>query len=1200
MYLKEIDIKGFKSFANKIKLNITPGITVIVGPNGCGKSNIIDAVRWILGEQNIRSLRGNNLTDMIFAGSSQQKMRNLAEVSILFDNSDKKLSIDSEEVELKRIIYRSGDTDNYINGMPCKLKDIHEIFSGTGVGRNSYSIIAQGKVEFILNAKPSERRILFEEASNISNYKTKKDNVLKKLEKVKSNLVRIDDIISEVKESLQHYKEKTDNLNSYHYYRDNIKKLEYYLLSQQYILYYKNTKKHENNFHLLNKEIEKFSNHTKQFKDEIKLVEKEKMNIENELINCENCLENLDKEKVNINNRLILIKQKINDLDQRTDSTEKEIQNTKNQFNKFTKNISDIEADLQESEKQYQLIMENCKNDNLYLEKYKEKYKYYSNLLQSTESSYQKFSDEHVKKYREEIIKNETVLSSVESSILAIKKETKNLRDEFNRNEKIFVEKEKIITNIKINIAQLNDKKKKIEDELDKNNIAVTDNFKTIKEFDNDIILKRKEKEFLEELIKNNPNKIKKIDEELFIKNGFQNIELFKDINNIIRHVPDNLNKIIKILLKNNLQFLKINDGTRIQDLNKFIKENNLGQIRLFSNNISKNNIDKKLAKTIFLENQKNNLNIIGFANTLITYKDEYNSLFECLLGHVLIVKNTTSALDIFRKITEQWTIVDLDGVMIDLNGTITLNIFSNDDITDKNLLPEEKVIQLKKDIQEIYIKKNKNENNLSRIKNKINQLKYQEKNIEIEIKELETKMSRESDNIVEIYKKKDRIENQSGSLALKIEEEENKKLLLSNKLKIFKEKIGKIEEYLESFQFFHHCIQKLNIICNKDIEKLKKNIENNKMKINWNSERKGILEKRKIEMDNFIQTYNSEEKEKQERIRYYNNEKKILIEQESVLEKKLKEVVSQVQIMNEKKLTYREDNKKQDNILRNAREKIENNQDLIEEKKNKLHEYEMNKVQNQEKINNLLNTINKQYNSSIDEILDCKNEASSQKEAINKITDYKEKISAMGQINFDAMQEYQKHADRYNELKLKREEIIKSKGRLVDLINEIDRVAEENFYGTFLKVESSFKDIFNRLFRGGQASLKLTNESNILETGIELMVQPPGKKLQNISLLSTGEKSLTAIALLFALWKANPSPFCFFDEIDSALDESNAARLATFFKNEDFKDAQIIIITHQRGLMETADALYGITMEDSGISKLMSVKILDSEDSKN
>ncbi|MDD4362767.1 MAG: AAA family ATPase, partial [Atribacterota bacterium] len=384
---------------------------------------------------------------------------------------------------------------------------------------------------------------------------------------------------------------------------------------------------------------------------------------------------------------------------------------------------------------------------------------------------------------------------------------------------------------------------------------------------------------------------------------------------------------------------------------------------------------------------------------------------------------------------------------------------------------------------------------------------------------------------------------------------------------------------------------------CLNEIQSLNKKIESYNIKMQWNSERDILLKKQKNEMIQFIQNYQQEESNRQGKIQKLKLEEADLISKESEMidvYNKLENILNKI---NSDKIKILAKIKEHDTSLKDLRIDIENTQNKIEKIKNYYYEAEMGRVQNEEKIKYLLETIKNQFNSTVDEVLSYKDETNTQKEASENIAYYKEKISSMGQINFDAIQEFQKHQSRYNELNDKKIDIVKSKEKLIDLIKKIDWIAEDHFLKTFQMVEIYFKDIFQKLFDGGQANLELTNTKRILDAGIEVMVQPPGKKLQNISLLSTGEKSLTAIALLFALWKVNPSPFCFFDEIDSALDETNVLRLANFLKNEDLKEAQIIIITHQRGIMESADAIYGITMEGSGISKLMSVKILDSEE---
>lgn len=1193
MYLKEIEIKGFKSFANKIKLTITPGITVIVGPNGCGKSNITDAVRWILGEQNIRSLRGKNLTDMIFSGNKYQKMRNLAEVSILFDNVDRKLPIDTEQVELRRVIYRSGTTENYINGLPSKLKDIHELFYGTGLGKNSYSIIAQGKVDFVLNSKPSERRILFEEAANISSYNNKKESAIKKLDLVKNNLLRINDILLEVNENLSYYKKKANDLKAYQSYRDYIKKLEFYLLSQQYMLYEKNSIKYDKKLADLNHEIVKIENLIKENKRKIVQIEEKKEYLEKKLNDTEKCFQENEKENINYNNQLIVLKQKKSEISQRISSIYEDTDNANKQFIKFKDTISDIEKDIQETESNYKIITKNYAENNLLLKKYDDVFTCYSKIVSDIEDNNKTFANKYIHKYREEKIKEETIMKSLESSLLTTEKDIILINDKLIDNKKRFRSIEKNITYYENELVRLQKEKNKIAKTLNDNKLVIDQEYNIIRKLNNDIILKNKEKDFLLEVTKNNPYKKTEINEDIFKKNSFKDIKLLQEVYEIIRYIPNNLKHLIHFILNNKLKIIMVSHSDIISDIDQFLKVNKLGKIRLISNDILEN-IDLK-AKNENINQYLSQEKVLGVANKLVNYPSEFNNLFEILLGQVLIVEDMGSAFNLYKKLKGQWAIASLDGMVIDMSGLIMLNIFSENKETINNLLPEEKIEQLKKEIHFINKEKIEHQGVFDNSKNDNKELTRKTEQLDQQLKKYEHKLSQENNISIEINKTISGLENQIKSLIFKKKSEEKRIQSLIKSIELSKSSINKVEKYIDSFQSFYQYALKIKNLCLKNIDWLKKELENDKMKINWNEERKALMQKRTEEMNHFIQTYNLEENQRQIKINQYKNEKNQLLEQQSILEKKLNEIMQHRKLLDNDRIEFKESTKEQENILKKTHENIETNQDKLEEKKNKYHEVEMNKVQNQEKTNHLLNTIKNQYNSSIDEILLHKNVVNSQKEAYAKISKYKENISSMGQINFDALQEYQNQSDRYNDLQRKKEEIIKSKEKLLNLINRIDRIAEEHFYQTFLKVESNFKEIFQKLFIGGQVSLELTNEKKLLETGIEVMAQPPGKKLQNISLLSTGERSLTAIALLFALWKANPSPFCFFDEIDSALDEANALRLASFLRNEDLKDAQIIIITHQRGVMESADALYGITMEGSGISKLMSVKILDS-----
>jgi chromosome segregation protein len=1191
LYLKEIEIKGFKSFANKIKLNITPGITVIVGPNGSGKSNITDAVRWILGEQNIRSLRGNKITDMIFSGNNDQKIRNFAEASILFDNNDRKLPVDSEEVQLKRIVYRSGETENYINNLPCKLRDIHELFQGTGLGRNSYSIIAQGKVDFVLSAKPTERRTLFDEASNISSYNNKKEVAIKKLDLVDNNLFRVSDILAEVKENLYHYKKKADELKLYHSYRDNIKKLEFFFLSQQYLLYHKNIRNSDKNLSYLKNEIVKIDKILTDEKKKIIQIEQEKNHLEQQLNDSENNFQVSEREKNNINSLLIVLKQKKLEIAQRIKNLHEDAERAFKQLQKFRDSISDIDKDIQETNQNTSIMKEEFNQKEALKEKLHNVFTYYKQKEQKIENDRQNFNANYASLYREERIKEETVLESLESSLGEIKKEKENIHSKLQNKKKWL---ENIATNIgylENNINHLKKEKNQIEELLTKNMLIIDQKTNFIQNYSNDIILKNKEKDFLEELRKKNQiESVSPNDEELWNKKYSQDIEWIGEVNSLIEHIPDKIEKVIRSILYDRTKLIRVNNSKNIVYINQLMKARNLGQIKIIADNI----ISKKDLNMKEIGDIANQQKILGFANQLISFPLQYKNVFKILLGHILVVEDMKTVFNLFEKLRGKCMIISLDGMVIDFKGIITLHNISGAKLFHDYHLPVKRIAQLEEEIRSTHTKIEQHQGVLKDRDSK-NKILYQKiESINQQIEKYVVKLREEKDHSLEMNKKILEMQSRSEELTNEQKEQDKGREHLKKNIVISQTNIKQIEKYMAIFHLYLQTLSKLKDLCVKDLDRLQKNLENMKMKFNWNKEREILLQKRKKEMNHFIQGYHYEEKERQEKINNYNKEKLQLIDQENTLKEKLRLLLEDRKRWDTERIRHKDILKEKDGLIKSSREKLEENQRKLEDKKNILHRDEMSHVQNQEKMNHLIHTIKNQYNVSVEEILLHKNEANSQKEASEKIAEYKEKIGSMGQINFDALQEYQNQSSRFADLQGKKDEIMQSKEKLINLINEIDRVAEYHFYQTFLKVEVSFKDIFQKLFHGGEVSLELSDNKKLLETGIEVMVQPPGKNLQNISLLSTGEKALTAIALLFALWKANPSPFCFFDEIDSALDEVNALRLAYFLKNEDLKDAQIIIITHQKEVMEAADALYGIIMEGYGVSKLMSVRMLD------
>ncbi len=1196
MHLKEIQIKGFKSFANKIKLNITNGITVIVGPNGCGKSNVIDAVRWILGEQNMRSLRGSNLSDMIFAGNKQQKMRNVAEVSIVFNNNDKKLPLDSEEVEIKRIVYRSGDTENYINGYPCRLKEINELFLGTGLGKNSYSIIAQGKVEFVLNAKPSERRVLFEEAASVSIYKNKKESTIKKLDNVNSNLARINDILSEVQENLSYYRKKADDLKLYHSYREKIKKLDYFLLSQQYLLYDKNLKKYQQKLNNLSDEkdnIEKYIAEKKNYVKEIELSQNQLISQKDQLE--EQVLKN-NEEKTKKNNQLIIVRQKKSEILNTIKGLKEEQENTQKQYIKFNETVSAIENDIANATLSTEEIKERKEREDLSKTSFINILKKYSYFIDTLEKNKNYLIENYINRYKEEIIKNEAIEKSLMFSIKDIEREI-NISDKQKKENILTIEKYN--NNIKIYDEKINNLQKEIEklkNELMQSEISLKKEQNELKDLQNDLLLKKKEKDFLEELLKNREDNV--FGKTHNLKKYFSDKEVLTSLYEIIKEDPFNLTMLFSSIYTNKDNILKINSPKELEDLihvKKNIIKWNLDQVIAIYDNCDFLNILKNRKEKY--SNILKKYRIKGFANDMVRYHNNYSNIMELFFGDIVVIEDHLNAFDLFKEIQGAFNVASLDGIYIGSNGFVILNYFSKNNKKDTINLSTQKIDKIEKDI--FILKNSLKEKELSAnaLKKRNNEILIKMKKIEDLLNNYQNSLQKEKKLIIDNNILESSLNDKVKNLNNKLLSEKNKRENLEKTTSLFNNKIKKIEQYLEEQHKLFKLISFIKEHCLNEIQSLNKKIESYNIKMQWNSERDILLKKQKNEMIQFIQNYQQEESNRQGKIQKLKLEEADLISKESEMidvYNKLENILNKI---NSDKIKILAKIKEHDTSLKDLRIDIENTQNKIEKIKNYYYEAEMGRVQNEEKIKYLLETIKNQFNSTVDEVLSYKDETNTQKEASENIAYYKEKISSMGQINFDAIQEFQKHQSRYNELNDKKIDIVKSKEKLIDLIKKIDWIAEDHFLKTFQMVEIYFKDIFQKLFDGGQANLELTNTKRILDAGIEVMVQPPGKKLQNISLLSTGEKSLTAIALLFALWKVNPSPFCFFDEIDSALDETNVLRLANFLKNEDLKEAQIIIITHQRGIMESADAIYGITMEGSGISKLMSVKILDSEE---
>lgn len=1187
MFLKELEIFGFKSFGKKIKLSFNSGVTAIVGPNGCGKSNITDAVRWVLGEQNIRSLRGKQLTDIIFSGNHKVKPLNIAEVSLTINNSEKVLPVDWEEINIKRRIYRSGETENFINGISCRLKDIQELFMNTGLSKNTYSIVAQGEVDLILSVKPSERRYLFEEAASISKYRYEKKKTLNKIEETNYNLEKIENIISEIKNQLLILEEEAKHLNSYKICQEEIKNLELFLIYQKYNLCRTNLSKIKRNLKYYEKEKNKIIQKIKEEETAINSLSIELNNLskEQEKYKYENY--ELDNRKKIIQNELNLMLQKKGDVEKRLFDLNKEAENINQKIVTVEQNKKAVILNILEMNKKldsYNKKLIYLNKEIINISKFIDSLNIIginSRELLKTVSKKELFLKESEIRYSttlniidinlEKIRKKRTLLENQLENILAKEIDyQKSVRENRkNEDEAHLKSNEEKIKKIEVIL-------KKLQEEVEKDR--------------NVISLKEERKNILKRSINTNGNKNGQKTEIFYSKycQKYPN-DLCEKIIKLIDNIPSKYEKIIKITLKESLNSIVVSDISYALNTINSLSKNELEKLKIIPLDLIKN------IKTLPDEQIKNkNKNICGFAHELINYSQKYQNLFKVLLGNILIVEDIKTALDISNEYLGKYKIISLNGMVINIDGSVDIysNSKNSENYQESFYYVEKEIEKLEKEMKTLKIKIEGNDNIIEKNNDIFNSLWKENQDIRRLLQANEKNLTDSMNNLnkatVSINELKDNLKDfliEENSI---LEERKN----ISGKLRFLKNNYNTLSEYSKNISRSNNTISQIVTRGNNRINNLSRDINDLKNIILINKEKLINIKEKAENVSQYKDEHSIDLEEKRSIIKEYNEKLVDIL-------KKIKEHKIQIDRLDKenpyvfkKAEEIKEILQKKSNLLENLQQDKINLQKSHESIKDKQHREEILEVQYQEKYVNVEEEVNKNYNLSLEKLELYKSVSGSQKEASQSIDISRDNILKMGLINFEAGNRYNDQLQRYNSLYEKYEDICKAKKYLEITILEIDQIATERFKKTFDQVKTYFSDIFKKIFSGGEGRLILESEKDILNSGIDIIARPPGKKTQNIELLSSGEKALTAIALLLALWKANPSPFCFFDEIDTSLDEVNAERLTHILKGEDLNQSQLVLITHQKTMMEAADTLYGITMEESGISKIVSVKL--------
>ena len=1180
MYLKRLEMQGFKSFADKTVLEFMPGITSVIGPNGSGKSNIADAIRWVLGEQSIKELRGGKSADIIFAGTQSRKSLGFAEASLVFDNMDGKLPIEYQEVIVTRRIYRSGETGYFINKVQCRLKDILELFMDTGIGKDGYSIIGQGKIDEILSNKSEDRRNVFEEAAGIVKFKTRKEESEKKLERTKLNVLRINDIISEIEGNLEPLKIQSEKAKKYVDLKSELKNIEVGLFVHNIERFKSDLEKTVQDATIIqeNCDLEEAK------LEKIKIIKEDLKSTIDELTENIEKTQNLgfssQKEIEMLNSDINVSKTKIQNNEDNKERFKQEIEEIKQKIEKSTQdmelklsrkdglkeNKEKFEKELEEKTKKLEEINKTLSEKELEIEEDKRK------LEENVDTKYE--IEGFINEQKVNISNIEKRLAQIQNEISNSISELDNTRFTKEELEKGFYEVQK----------QKNEKQKELEELKEKNNV-INEKIKTIDIKLNNSIQELNFKE----------SKYKFLVETEKEKDGFQrsvktllkDCEKIKELGKGVRgaiaeliDVPENIETAIEMALGASMQNVVTDNEQDAKRLIEHLRNNNLGRASFLPiSNVKGKKLDKI---------KGNNKGVLGIASDLIKYDKKYEGVILNLLGKTVIAENMDIGIALAKENGYSFRIVTLDGDIITTTGAMSGGSVSKKTV---NILGRSKQIEnLSKEIEQIKanqekLKKEKedilksSEEFLKTVQEMENTLQTIEIKYNVENEKINTvnqSIQRISNSLEKLKQEKQEGENKKEECLKTIEQENVKKLALDEENTNLKEKIAQFSNSnkdkqkevddlnfditnlkisVSSFNESENSIDEMTELLKQEIENQKNNIENKKQQIEKMSEEQVKLEnkikqdEKKIEeiKDKVSKSDSDIEKMKQERIK--SNEK---------LSQKEKEEVDEFKI--------------------------------IEDLKSQIVKLEVKKTKLDEDLNNVITSLWNEYELTPNA---CEDYQKPENIAITtrRVNALRQDIRELGSVNVDSIEEYKNLKQRYEFMCEQRLDLENTSSKLRKIIAEITENMREQFKEKFKIINENFGQTFKELFGGGEAKVILQDESNILECGIDIIAQPPGKKLQSMALLSGGERAFTAIALLFAILKMNPAPFCVLDEIEAALDDINVNRYAEFLKKF-AKGTQFLVITHRKGTMEAADTVYGVTMEEKGISKLLSMKL--------
>ena len=1183
MFLKRLEVIGFKSFADRVGIDFVPGVTAVVGPNGSGKSNVTDAIRWVLGEQSAKSLRGSKMEDVIFAGSDSRKALNFAEVTLLLDNSDKRVPLDYSEISVTRRVFRSGDSEYLLNKQSCRLKDITDLFMDSGLGKEAFSIISQGRVDEILNSRPEDRRSIFEEAAGVLKYKLRKKKAEHKLFETDDNLHRVLDILHELDGRMEPLQMQASAATDYIRMSEELKDIDLGLIAFD--------------LHRIDQQLQ-------DLKQQVDIHEKQEQLLESGIVKMEHELESIRQQQI-IEDRLIDESQEslveasseLERWDGRKQLMAEKRQNKDQQIDKLRLTIIEYEQEKIELTNQLQQKQLATTQKRAELRTIQNKVKQLDHLLKQSSAEIEVEIEDHKSTYIDLLNEEATVKNE-------LKHLNQQLLQQHEHKDKMSNEYEKIT----MDLEQVEVQKYQVEQQLAQIRILLDEKLTQFKELQLAIAKEKDEleskqsmlyqayqhqqqlkarKESLEALEADFSGFFQGVKEVLVARENGQLSGITGAVAELIQVKPAYA-KALETALGGAMQHIVTESNEDARKAIAYLKNKRSGRATFLPKTVMKS----RKVQSEALRSVMNHPSFIQTADELVMYDESSKSIVENLLGNVLVVKDLQGASQIAKSIQYRYRVVTLDGDIVNAGGSLTGGFTKQ----------QSSVFSRKAELEDLVSKLDGMDRSIQTAENKVSTLKksidYQSERLEILRSEGEE--SRASDlelsaNLRELETSYKRLNERAFVSNSETKDVSSRQQQAMEKKKQSEQRLTELKAELDQINETIHRLTNLKSKSLSERDQLTEQMAELRSRQAVLTEQSKVAEHTVAELQENCQKVTQKLDHAKKEMQWYENGDSQVGPTPNEINRQLNDWLEKKHALVQTIANAKEKRAQIHTQYQTVELQLKKNQHLHKQQLDVLRtaEVKMNRLDVEQTA--LYTQLEENYHLTFEEIELPSADAFEEDVSRKKVKLLKQSIEELGPVNVASIEEFERVSERHMFLTDQRQDLLEAKETLHVAIKEMDEEMITRFSDTFHAVRTQFSRVFRELFGGGQADLILSNPTDMLETGIEIVAQPPGKKLQNLSLLSGGERALTAIALLFAILNIRPVPFCILDEVEAALDESNVVRYSQYLKKFSH-DTQFIVITHRKGTMEGADVLYGITMQESGISKLVSVKLQEDQ----